>query len=262
MRLSIDNVTHRSYNMTDESHYRNNYRNDYNKDERRDTGMPKQTFHNLPPEKQEKIMKASISEFVKSGFEKGNVGEIAKSAGVAKGSMYQYFEDKKELFLSTVQWSIRFLMMKYSDKLTTPTEQEGDIFDYLAKNAKDIMLQMREDRELVIFIQDVFLGKYQAYTDESMAYITRMSNEYILKLIQNGKQNGSIRSDIGDHILTLFITGVTYKIKEYIMTQARNQGGDVIDEGYDEYETEINSMIELLKNGMGGKADVYRSKES
>lgn len=224
--------------------------------------MPKRTFHNLPPEKQEKIMRASISEFVKNGFEKGNVGEIAKNACVAKGSMYQYFEDKKELFLSTVQWCIHFLMLKYSDKLTAPADQEANIFGYLAKNAKDIMLQMREDRELVIFIQDVFLGKYQAYTDESMAYITKMSEEYILKLIQTGKQNGSIRSDIGDHILTLFITGVTYKIKEYIMTQARNQGGDIIDEGYEVYESDINAMIELLKNGMGGKEDVYRSKES
>jgi AcrR family transcriptional regulator len=217
------------------------------------TGMPKQTFHNLPSEKQEKIMRASISEFVKNGFEKGNVGEIAKNAGVAKGSMYQYFDDKKELFLSTVQWSIRFLMLKYSDKLTTPTDQNTNIFDYLAKNAKDIMLQMKEDRELVIFIQDVFLGKYQAYTDETMAYITKLSNEHILKLIKNGKQNGSIRSDISDHILSLFITGVTYKIKEYIMTQARNQGADIIDEGYEVYESEINAMVELLKNGMGGK---------
>ncbi len=215
--------------------------------------MPKQTFHNLPSEKQEKIMRASISEFVKNGFEKGNVGEIAKNAGVAKGSMYQYFDDKKELFLSTVQWSIRFLMLKYSDKLTTPTDQNTNIFDYLAKNAKDIMLQMKEDRELVIFIQDVFLGKYQAYTDETMAYITKLSNEHILKLIKNGKQNGSIRSDISDHILSLFITGVTYKIKEYIMTQARNQGADIIDEGYEVYESEINAMVELLKNGMGGK---------
>jgi AcrR family transcriptional regulator len=64
--------------------------------------MPKETFFNLNEEKQEKIMRASISEFSRYGFEKGNIGSIAGSAGVAKGSMYQYFQNKRELFLYSV----------------------------------------------------------------------------------------------------------------------------------------------------------------
>jgi AcrR family transcriptional regulator len=61
--------------------------------------MPKETFFNLNEEKQEKVMRSAISEFLKHGFEKGNIGDIAKNAGVAKGSIYQYFENKRELFL-------------------------------------------------------------------------------------------------------------------------------------------------------------------
>lgn len=45
-------------------------------------------------------MRAAIGEFLKHGFEKANVGDIAKNAGVAKGSMCQYFENKKELLCS------------------------------------------------------------------------------------------------------------------------------------------------------------------
>ena len=43
--------------------------------------MPKDTFFNLPMEKQEKVMRSAISEIIKYGFEKANVGNIAKSAG-------------------------------------------------------------------------------------------------------------------------------------------------------------------------------------
>lgn len=212
--------------------------------------MPKDTFFNLPLEKQEKVMRSGISEFINHGFEKANVGNIAKNAGVAKGSMYQYFENKRELFIFSVKWSIEFLMKKY-DKYITMRDKELSIFDFFYNNAKNMWLQMRDEREIVIFIQDVFLGKYSNLTDESMDYMVKLSDEYLLNLIKDGKNNGSIRKDIDDNILSLFMTGVSFKIKEYLMKKARSLGEDIVDEDFKSYEKEINAMIELLKNGMG-----------
>lgn len=212
--------------------------------------MPKDTFFNLPLEKQEKVMRSGISEFINHGFEKANVGNIAKNAGVAKGSMYQYFENKRELFIFSVKWSIEFLMKKY-DKYITMRDKELSIFDFFYNNAKNMWLQMRDEREIVIFIQDVFLGKYSNLTDESMDYMVKLSDEYLLNLIKDGKNNGSIRKDIDDSILSLFMTGVSFKIKEYLMKKARSLGEDIVDEDFKSYEKEINAMIELLKNGMG-----------
>ena len=212
--------------------------------------MPKDTFFNLPLEKQENVMRSAINEFIKHGFEKANVGDIAKNAGVAKGSMYQYFENKRELFLFSVKWSMEFLMKKY-EKYITMRDKEIGIFDFFYNNAKNIWFQMREERDMVVFIQDVFLGKYNNLTDESVAYMIKLSDEYLLNLIKDGKNNGSIRKDIDDNILSLFITGVSFKIKEYLMKRARSAGEDIIDEDFQVYEKEINAMIELLKNGMG-----------
>jgi AcrR family transcriptional regulator len=214
--------------------------------------MPKDTFFNLPSEKQEKVMRSAISEIIKCGFEKANVGDIAKNAGVAKGSLYQYFINKRELFIFSMKWSMNFLVKKY-DKNITLKDKDMNIFDFFYENSKDSMLQMREERELVIFVQDVFLGKYSSLTDESMAYMIKLSDEYLLNLIKDGKNNGSVRKDIDDKILSLFITGVTFKIKEYLMNSARSLGKDIVDGGFEVYEKEINAMIELLKNGMGGK---------
>jgi len=212
--------------------------------------MPKETFLNLPIEKQEKVMRSAISEIIKYGFEKANVGEIAKNAGVAKGSLYQYFENKRALFLFSVKWSMELLVKKY-DKYVTLKDKEMDIFEFFYQNSKDSLLQMREERELVIFIQDVFLGKYSSLTDESMDYMIKLSDEYLLNLIKDGKNNGSIRCDIDDNILCLFMTGVSFKIKEYLMNKARSLGEDIVDGGFKEYEKEIMAMIDLLKNGMG-----------
>jgi hypothetical protein len=43
-----------------------------------------------------------------------------------------------------------------------------------------------------------------------MAYMEKVSDEYLLTLIRKGKKNGSIRNDIDDKILSLYITGVPF----------------------------------------------------
>ena len=60
--------------------------------------MPKDTFFNLPEEKRERIIEAAIDEFSAYPFHQARVTAIAEQAGIATGSCYQYFEDKKDLF--------------------------------------------------------------------------------------------------------------------------------------------------------------------
>lgn len=212
--------------------------------------MPKETFLNLNEKKQERVMRAAISEFLRNGFDKGNVGDIAKNAGVAKGSIYQYFQNKKELFLYCVEWSIQLFMKKYNKYIAVP-DKDVNILDFLYKNSKELWIQMREEREIVIFIQDVFLGRYSNLTDGSMKYMMKVSDEYVLQIIKEGKKNGSIRNDIDDKMLSLYITGASLSFKQYMMNKARAAGEDIIDEPFEIYEKELIAMIELIKNGMG-----------
>lgn len=214
--------------------------------------MPKKTFLNLEEKKKENIMRSAVNEFSEQGFEKANVGNIAKNANVSKGSIYQYFNNKKELFFFSVKWSTDFIGKKYGNHFISDNK-DINIFDLFHKNSKSLWVQMREERKLIIFVQDVFLGKYKNLTDESMSYMMDILNEYTLKLIQNGKKNGSIRKDIDDNMLSIFITTVSMGFKEHMMRNSRENGRDIIDEDFEINEKEIKSMIELLKNGMGGK---------
>jgi len=211
--------------------------------------VPKETFINLNEEKQEKVMRSAIDEFSNHGFEKANIGTIAKNAGVSKGSMYQYFENKKELFLFSVEWSVQILMTKFGKEITAD-KKEINIFDYMLSNAREMWIQMHEEREVVIFVQDVFLGKYSKLTDESMGYMMKISDEVMLNFVINGKKNGYIRKDIDNTILCLYMTGVSFKIKEHIMRKSRESGGDMIDDAFDTVEKDINAMVELMRNGL------------
>ncbi len=50
---------------------------------------------NLPNEKRERIENAAIEEFATYTFRDASINRIISSVGIAKGSFYQYFNDKK-----------------------------------------------------------------------------------------------------------------------------------------------------------------------
>lgn len=59
--------------------------------------MIKKTFYNLPYEKRKRITDAVIKEFMEHPNEKVSINRIIKTAGISRGSFYQYFDDKVDL---------------------------------------------------------------------------------------------------------------------------------------------------------------------
>lgn len=61
--------------------------------------MPKNTFHKLPKAKQEAILNAFMEEFSNFLYDDASVSRVVKKLGIAKGSIYQYFQDKVDVYL-------------------------------------------------------------------------------------------------------------------------------------------------------------------
>ena len=61
--------------------------------------MPKQTFLNLPEEKRKAFLEIALEEFADNDYNTASISKIVEKAGIAKGSVYQYFEDKQDLFM-------------------------------------------------------------------------------------------------------------------------------------------------------------------
>lgn len=60
--------------------------------------MPTNTFFNLPAEKKHEILKAANKEFARVPLEQASIKNIVEDAEIARGSFYQYFENKQDLF--------------------------------------------------------------------------------------------------------------------------------------------------------------------
>ena len=71
-------------------------------------------FHSLEAEKQERIINAALKEFARNGYEKASTNEIVEEAGISKGSLFNYFNSKKELYLFLLDYVAEMIEKIYS----------------------------------------------------------------------------------------------------------------------------------------------------
>lgn len=87
--------------------------------------MPSERFFKLSEDKQQRIIEASMDEFIASGMHDASINRIIKDADISRGSFYTYFEDKNDLFnfiFSTLKHSSASMILDEIEK------KNGDVF--------------------------------------------------------------------------------------------------------------------------------------
>lgn len=64
-------------------------------------------FIRLTPEKQARIVDASISEFSDKGYETASMNKVVELAGISKGSLFNYFKSKSSLYFYIYNLALR-----------------------------------------------------------------------------------------------------------------------------------------------------------
>jgi AcrR family transcriptional regulator len=60
--------------------------------------VPTDTWDKLPTSRRDRVLNAAEREFGRHGYSGGSLNVIAREAGVAKGSLFQYFTDKLDFY--------------------------------------------------------------------------------------------------------------------------------------------------------------------
>lgn len=156
--------------------------------------MPKKTFYNLPEEKRKKILDAACSEFLRVPYEEVSINQIIKIAQIPRGSFYQYFDDKDDLFDYFIHIYKEKLMSWFIEKLN---ECNGDIFGVVER------------------CYEAFINNYSEYLAGGIMNI--FCNSLLRGKVSdsmNSKENDSIKDKILDAV---DIEKTTLKDKEEAM---------------------------------------------
>ena len=87
--------------------------------------MCSETFLRLPEEKKNRFLDAAWEEFTSVPFSEASINKIVMRARIPRGSFYQYFADKEELFFHLLSGMLKHLYREYNKLLA---QHHGDIF--------------------------------------------------------------------------------------------------------------------------------------
>jgi AcrR family transcriptional regulator len=82
--------------------------------------MPRPTWANLDAQRRERVLQAAMAEFGRNGYSGGSLNVIAREAGVAKGSLFQYFDDKFDFFAHVAEYTSLRVYAAMEPTLTLP----------------------------------------------------------------------------------------------------------------------------------------------
>jgi AcrR family transcriptional regulator len=81
----------------------------------------KPRWQRRPERRPDEILDAALRVFARCGLHKTNLEEVAKEAGISKGTIYLYFKDKEELFVAAAQRVVPSPDEIYGEQNAAPT---------------------------------------------------------------------------------------------------------------------------------------------
>lgn len=175
--------------------------------------MPSPTFFNLPEDKRQRIIACAIEEFAEHDFQSASISKIVRRSGIAKGSLYQYFTDKADLYHYLLDYAAQVKAQVMANAV--PQSGEMDLFQTLRFLFKEMFNFQHLHPDLAKLGNRAVFGK-SPLPAEILQKSTQMSNRYFEELIQQGITRGDIRTDINPMTaaitLTSAITGLAQQI--------------------------------------------------
>ncbi len=151
--------------------------------------------------KSEKISSAAERLFAEKGYEKTTISEISGSAGVAEGTVYEYFKNKEDLLFSISQKRFQ----EHMDRLTEIFVVVNPLRKLRRFIRNHFFLYLTQKDFLKIFL---FHAQLNRRFYGSAAYPTFQSYvESIYPILAEGKKDGSIRPDMNNRVFKNLFLG-------------------------------------------------------
>ena len=160
--------------------------------------------------REQQILQAAIEVFGRSSFDDASVSEIARKAGVAEGTIYQYFRNKQDLFFAIPREKTK----AFSGQLDLHLEGVTDARDKIRKfiwyylyffktnpdYARSLMLEMRVSRDF-----------RKSKSHKGVRRFTKQA----LDIIKEGQEQGVVRRDIDMYLSRHLLLGIL----EHVVTR-------------------------------------------
>lgn len=149
-----------------------------------------------------RLLEEAAKHFAEHGYEGTNVNEIALAAGFAKGTIYNYFKSKDELFGEVIAEAARKAVSRYS-----LVKSQGSARESLRSLAAADLSVFKEEESFM----KVLIGEAMSPRAETYDLVLRHLSPFIdaiSAILAKGAQEGEIRTDKPAVQLALVFLGI------------------------------------------------------
>ncbi|HVI41362.1 MAG TPA: TetR/AcrR family transcriptional regulator [Anaerovoracaceae bacterium] len=165
--------------------------------------------------REKEIIAAAERIFCIKGYEDASMDEIAKEAQFTKRTLYQYFENKEDLYFAVVLKGFK----KLFSKITEANKKELTGYEKLEKSCRDYYQFYRDNPEIFSLIN--YWGHVKSKSSEesrNKSELIQFNNilfQNAAEIIEEGKADGSIQLELDSEKTAISLV--------YLMTGFFNQ---------------------------------------
>lgn len=178
--------------------------------------MPKNTFRNIDKEKKDALTNAFLYEFTTNTYDDASLSSVVKQLGIAKGSIYQYFNDKLDLFTYLIT-ECNKLKTNYTASISR--NDFKSFWDYFESI---INANIKFDSDYPLHSSFLFCIEDNLNSKSTRHLLVEFKNQ-ILKgyevLVANEVSNGNFRNDISLDTLSHYLYTATLSINKHFVAK-------------------------------------------
>ena len=153
------------------------------------------------PERRQQILTVAREVFARSGYHAAKIEDIVTAAGIARGTFYLYFEDKRAIFEEIVDRTIARLGM--SIVRVDPHDGGRTVADQVREQIRRIVRILLEDRATTKILLSDALGVDPTFDRKLLSFYDEMSS-LLEGSLRDGQALGIVRD--GDVRLMAWLT--------------------------------------------------------
>jgi TetR/AcrR family transcriptional regulator len=205
----------------------------------------KELFRKIPEEKRNCVIQAAVDEFAEHGYESANTNKIAKDAHISVGSLFQYFENKEDLFLSVVQYGSQLLIDAFREVVL----ESDPFFVTVEKILRRIIRESREHPNYVKLYFEMTAPSKVTIERQVVSEMEEYSHQLYCRVILKGKEEGIIRSDCDLRVFPFLLDNLFVMLQYsfscgYYQERFKLYGGESV---LNEEDTIVEQTMKFMK---------------
>ena len=203
--------------------------------------MPKDTFTRLNKNKQIRIFEAALNEFSVNNFNESKLSNIIKEAMIPRGSFYQYFENKLDLYKYVFDKLGQIKLEYMKDLIHNPDEIP---FLDLIRELYIIGLRYAVDNPKAVKMAMYLYSSKDLVYEEIMSNGLKQAHQFYNGYIESDKLLGRINKDIDTDVFSEMMMNLINNIS----FEEFRIGNENID--YKKMLEKFDKKIFILKKGI------------